>query len=83
MALSGWFLKHYNSDVTGVGKAPLRKRFSKFRESRINSRLKRFRDTRFHGTRAREKSFAGVKKKQDVEGIKPDSKYYQMGVMGK
>ena len=35
MPLAEWFLKHYNGDVTGVGKAPLRKRFSKYRQSRI------------------------------------------------
>ena len=61
MVLAEWFQKHYNSDVTGVGKAPLRKRFSKFRQTRI-----------------KERTFAGVKKVQDIEGIKPDTKYYIM-----
>lgn len=34
MALAGWFEKHYNSDVTGVGKAPLRKRIWEYRQIR-------------------------------------------------
>ena len=75
MPLAEWFLKYYNSDVTGVGKAPLRKRFSKFRHSRIAPRLKRFRESR-----AAEKKLAGAKKIQDIEGIKPDTQYRLMGV---
>ena len=35
MPLAPHFWKHFNGDVTGVGKSPLRKRFSKFRQSRI------------------------------------------------
>ena len=35
MPLASHFWKHFNGDVTGVGKSPLRKRFSKFRQSRI------------------------------------------------
>ena len=75
MVLAEWFSKHYNSDVTGVGKAPLRKRFSKFRHSRIAPRLKRFRESR-----AEEKKLAGVKKIQDTEGIKPDTPVRLMGI---
>ena len=59
MALAEWFQKHYNSDVTGVGKAPLRKRFSKYRQSRIK----------------RKHSLLGAKKLQDIEGIKPSTQY--------
>ena len=73
MALAEWFWKHYNGDVTGVGKAPLRKRFSKFRQSRISSKLKRFRDTR-----ADEKKLAGPKKIQDVEEKTPGKRSYIM-----
>ena len=75
MALANWFWKHYNNDVTGVGKAPLRKRFSKFRQSRITPRLKRFRESRI-----KEKKLAGAKKLQDKEGIKPDTQFRLMGI---
>lgn len=57
MGLGEHFWKRFNGDVTGVGKAPFRKRFSKFRQARI----------------ARKKSFQGVKKIQDRVGIKPDT----------
>ena len=73
MALAEWFLKHYNNDVTGVGKMPLRKRFSKFRQSRISPRLKKFRESR-----ADEKKLAGAKKMQDVIGIEPPTRQYIM-----
>lgn len=73
MALAAWFWKHYHNDVTGVGKSPLRKRFSKFRQSRIRSRLQKFRDTR-----AGERTRAGTKKIQDVEGIQPDTPVHLM-----
>lgn len=61
MALAEWFWKHYNNDVTGVGKRPLR--------THIGSKLKKFRDTR-----AGEKKLAGVKKRQDVVGIEPNTR---------
>ena len=58
MALAEWFWKHYNSGVTKrLGRAPLRKRFLRYRRSRL----------------ARKEGFEGAKKIQDVEGIKPDT----------
>lgn len=55
MALKQWFWKHYNSDVTGVGGLPLRRRFSRYRQRRL----------------ARKQGFEGMKKMQDVEGVGP------------
>ena len=75
MVLAFHFWKRINGDVTGVGKAPLRKRFSKFRQSRINPRLKRFR-----AGREAERKNAGGKKLQDVTGITPTTKGYLMAV---
>ena len=49
MSLASHFWKHINGDVTGVGKAPLRKRFSKYRQSRIK----------------RKRGFLGAKRIQD------------------
>ena len=57
MAFAEWFWKHYNSDVTGVGRSRLRKRFARYRRTRL----------------MRKKGFEGAKKIQDVEGIKPDT----------
>lgn len=67
MALAEWFWKHYNSDVTGVGRSPLRKRFPRYRCARL----------------MRKQKFKGAKKIQDVEGVKPDTRYHLMGVMRK
>lgn len=62
MALDVQFWKRlHGGDVTGVGKSPLRRHISQFK-------LKKFRDTR-----AAEKSRAGAKKTQDIEGINPDT----------
>lgn len=73
MALAAWFWKRYNGDVTGVGKTPLRKRFSKFRQTQIGSRLQKFRDTR-----AGERTRAGAKKMQDYTGIEADTPVHLM-----
>ena len=62
MPLATWFLKHYNSDITGVGRTPLRKRFFRYRSARL----------------MRKKGFEGAKKIQDVEGVKPDTRSHMM-----
>lgn len=64
MPLALHFWKRFNGDVTGVGKAPFRKRFSKFRQARIK----------------RTRSFRGAKKIQDKEGIKPDTGTHLMSL---
>lgn len=68
MGLAGWFWKRYNGDLPTGGKSPFRKRISKFRHAGIESRTKRFQDTR-----ASERVRAGAKKMQDVEGIQSDT----------
>lgn len=49
MSLASHFLKRFNGDITGVGKAPFRKRFSKYRQAR----------------KERKRSFFAAKKMQD------------------